>query len=498
MRLNIKDLTANYDSPEVVSTLAEMMTSGEGLRIAEMNIAAGVDEDFEEFDAAHTSHQGGHTFERVLCANSWPRSSLTTVDELKLDCQLMPPVQLVRMCSAVANARTTRRLSIKLSNHHDTGDDWIDSITPWLPWMWKHLAYALFCGRSSITHASLADVYLTEVAAEAVASVINSSDPIRELYGSSASATMKLKEGTRLQMLPMNDADEILDESAHWQLANDVDNVLVLESASTNDQDVARVVVPGYGLCQVARRELIAISGDNTFGDLSCGITSLKLDFETDDDSKDGLGRLLEAVGASLKHLHVSEGWHIGDVMRFCPNLESLIAGEPVDATLFVRACRDGTPRLEKLNCVFNSLYMIIDELASSNSNLAQTLKQLVCRPTHGDLEAIAAMLSVNRTLQFIRMRLLRSRTGADVDDIQCFHDQVVRGTRAPLSVKCRLAFLSIFAASRRENELTTKRPKISPLFSTLSALPMDRNVASIIFAFAADNVRRQISIDMR
>lgn len=367
--------------------------------------------------------------------------------------------------------------------------------------MWQHLAYALFCGQSSITHAALENVHLTAEDAEAIASVLTSSDPIQELLGASASATVKLNEGTRLQLLLMTEDDEIPDESAHWQLATDVEQVLVLESATLADQDVARVLVPGYGLCEVARSQLVATDGGNSLSETSRGVTSLELNFAFEPYAEDGLGRLLEVIGASLTQLHFCRD--VAIVLRSCPNLETLtIDVTSIDAEAFVRAYRGSTSRLVELNCHFDDdLSVVMSELADSESKLARTLKHMSCQlNSRWGIEehaaSVATMLSVNRTLEFFYVRMQEKLSNPHLDTIKHFHDQVLPAPRAPLSLECRLAFLSIFTASRRGFELAAKRAKVAPLLSVLATFPMDRNVLSIIFGFAADNARRRVYVD--
>lgn len=107
------ELPSSDYQPEVALMMEEMATSGDDLRFSEIAINASMDED-ESVDPARDAQMIGRTFGRVLCASGCPRSSLAALEQVNLNCYKMPPLQLARMCSAIAKTTTTRQLCIEL------------------------------------------------------------------------------------------------------------------------------------------------------------------------------------------------------------------------------------------------------------------------------------------------------------------------------------------------------------------------------------------------
>lgn len=409
---------------------------------------------------------------------------------------------------------------------------------------WGFLASALFSRHlcSSITDVSLEGMAITANDAEAIAQVLAANDPLKHLFGrlrgddvdhgigandGSTSAPdrcqpvrMTLKQGTAVTMQQMDPDENILDESDTWALKADVVGVKLVEDdgaqgGSEGGSASVSVLVPGYGLCSVRQDQLKPIPEDGECSMLaSSSVTSLALDDVHDVYASGGLMRLLHLVGSSLTRLRVIVHPNLHLPMRFllqyCPNLQSLIINQSeVDTNDFLRGYRASEMRISELSCRFNDLCMLSVELSDKSTRLAQTLKRLECYchsfwdfDNENLLQSVAEMLDANHSLEYFSISVPRKHYGVEVDRIKSHHRAVLPVFGDSLPLQHRLAFLSVFGASRRVVERQSKRAKSetssSPLMLVLANFPVDRHVVGIIFDFAAQCARRRVYVEPR
>jgi hypothetical protein len=395
--------------------------------------------------------------------------------------------------------------------------------------MWERVAFALFSNHarahSSITSVTLSDVFLTLRDVEAVAKVVDAVDPIGLLFGhqpyemednsvddARAFAVIgqelpvfaKLNRGTAIQLVSMHPYEGISEESSSWTLESDVPGVTLLSwRGLESDEPRVRVLVPGYGICTVAQDQLVRVTqAEPSLEQPKGSLTSLQVSFLASSEAAAGYKRLLELVGSSLTRLQLqlvlNEDLDITHVLRCCPRLKTLIVHGPnVSSDAFIQAYRDNGATIAEIECNFDSLQRIMEELASRESPVAQKLRALsLPSPRYmtkwtEDLEIgftlMLAMLSVNHTLEYYRMcgdyRIFRNN-----DAVQRHYDEPLAVASKPFPLECRLAFLSIFRG-HQEQETSDLRPR-------RVALPIDRDAMLTIFAFAAECARRRLHID--
>lgn len=180
-----------------------------------------------------------------------------------------------------------------------------------------------------------------------------------------------------------------------------------------------------------------------------------------------------------------------------------------IDASELVRAYRENGFGVEELKCCFQNASSLTEELTDVKSRLACTLKRLECsaRTFSGPSEEAAgrhlvAMLRVNRTLQFVKLKVpyaiydsISLRRGKE------FHYQALPIARERLPLSCRLALLSVFASRYRSGHCERKAIQARPTPEIAANPPwrpvgtLDRHVASLIFDFAAECVRRRVYV---
>lgn len=174
---------------------------------------------------------------------------------------------------------------------------------------------------------------------------------------------------------------------------------------------LARVLVPGYGACSVNRDQLIPVEDAGHEG----GITSLHVECSQDPEAATGLWRLIALVGSSLTYLAL--GLPLGTVLQVpiilasCPKLKTSSVGrDQINMESFLAAYRDSGVRIEELDCSFDNVRLLTEELSDKSTRLAQTLKRLAYRVqqnavwdhwTDDPFECMMSILGSNRTLEY-------------------------------------------------------------------------------------------------
>lgn len=521
--------STKHRPPQVVAaTLEDMVTGCDGLKISQMAFSTGFDSDSEVINEGEKALASGKLFERILCASGRGKKDHHAVQHINLFHLLGSFTEFARLSSALAEMQTAESIILRFTSRADSFDDFVREIEH----AWKHLAYALFSrhahARSSVTSVTLHGLECLEMWEEHMngfAKVLASADPAIELfraygvpdYDNNGNVLAPdhgtigmLKTGTPLTLLPM-DADGV---AIDWNLETDVCGVRVLQVY--DNSGVAFVLVPGYGVCQVARDQVMPETEPRSKG----GVTSLHIKVQNPEDNVRGLPRFLQLVGSPLLRLSLvfpraseaSEVWSI-DILKSCPNLKTfaLRGPAPIDTESFLSVYRESRLKIEDLDCPFDDIGRLARELSDANSSFARTVKRLACRfqatisknDARAALEDIVSMLHANRTLEFLRITLPRG-VPCDSDLVKrtkSFNNQPLPVVKERFSTACRVAFISIFAWSseqikeRKAKRASTEAPSSraeSSAQSKLIAFPMDRSVLSHIFDFAASCVRRR------
>lgn len=233
--------------------------------------------------------------------------------------------------------------------------------------------------------------------------------------------------------------ETISPSSATWDVDTDIRGVKLLEVDTDRDGVMARVLVPGYGICSIAREKLPL---DSTVDDWTPtkpgGVTRLQLGFDDADfDPAEGLPRFLETVGGSLTHLQLNTGFSEVDfisALKFCPSLQSLgVCESNVDARAFVKAYQGDGLHIAALECVFDDVELVIAELESKITRLTRHLKRivLVFNPMRDEggsylLERFVAMLGTNSVLEYMHLKVPKTIRGSTVTSVARYHNQLL------------------------------------------------------------------------
>lgn len=522
---NINELT-----PLLISPLQDLVTRGVGIRISKLQLSYHADSGYFG-DALKLTTD---FFERILCAGP----EITKIDNLTILNLSVSRLVIQRLFSAFAETRSTRSLTLRLNEVSETA--------MLQPKLWEGVAYAFFSkhAHSSIKQLTIQGDLISLSSAERVAAVLSAENPTKLIFGNCKESDAKsrhlqptlvegrymLREGTRVffkrleefnasqnatnvspRELYGNDRKNEESKSV-FELETDVIGVRVVSKVETdqNSEPYVKVLVPAYGICWVLAKDMVEIPSYRETppgrSQHPGGITDLKLSFKRPHYTTltlDGLSRLLQVIGGSLTRLALSipnteAPLDIIHLLDSCPRLKSLkIKRGVVNARTLVEYCNIHRRWFSELDCRFTDTQALIDELRDNNSLFTRNLKRLTTATTGTEsqetcLEAIEEMLESNRTLQrlIITTSLMMRR---DTSLIKSFHGKHLQ--TAPLPLASRLAFLSVFRvtrdakpAKRSKNDAETDSPTRRPF-------PLDPDVLSIIFAFAADRARRCISI---
>lgn len=508
------ELLAGWITPSAPKVIEAMTGGANEVPISLIKVVAHLDPDVPaEYTAG--AQIVGHALERLLCATGVPEVARVMLDELYLVCMLHQPGAISRLASGIAETRTTRSLRLVFEDLDET--DSLDART------WELLAYALFSkhARSTITQVSLSDITMTEWCADAIAAVLASDDPVEHLFVRQTRANgdedaseqhrhrvshVMLPRGSTVAIQQMHPNEAISPESAAWTLATDVPGVRL---ADDGDDPMVHVLLPGYGLCTAHRDQVIEPLDVDMDPPVSRGgVTQLHLKVIGGLDGAAGIPRFLGVIGSSLTHLNLETSAEVGMdwLIAACPQLESLrIFGPVISATSFLEAYRTSTARVSEIDCCFDDLSRIARELEDGDTRLAQTLERLVYTSpldyeSYDEVAhaiAVGKMLTENPRLQFVQLTLPPGVYAQNAAILERCHNEVLPGVGAPLPLECRLALLSVFASSHQslERQVNQEESEASQAL-TLGRFSMDQHVFSVIFAFAAERVRRQVFVE--
>lgn len=499
-------------SPSAVEAmlLDGIATNGGGIDIDNMAITTGVR---ESKGNARDIQAQGKLCERLLCAGTRAEDQRACIRSLEFFVDECNWFQAARVLTAVAQARTTKKVSLHLDDLMLSGGD------EGRRGIWQGVAFAVF-SRFARTHSSITSVELTWPTfsvsnADAVAEILDSADPFRVLFGNSFPPnvaqvanhiypTKMLQRGTRVMLVPFNNAETIPEESASWELATDVAAVNVLHDDAS--ESTVLVLVPGYGPCRVERSELTPASPLQL---RSNDITDLSIVCMNEDDiyALSGVIRLLQMVGEPLQKLSLDlcnvQVPSFQSILACCPRLKALtIKGSTTDTHSLICASRASEVRLDDITCRFDDPLELMTELSNGHSRFTKSLKGVTCIiPDNAEpwsdpvLEAVETMLHSNKTLQHLRLivpKHLVQDFAATSMRVACFHMNQLPVVGKPLPLACRLALLSALAPSGSNRGGSAAQLQMRDLEV------LDRELIKKIFDLAAARALRRVIVSSR
>lgn len=482
--------------------------------------------DFEDgtFDGVDTAQTLGRLFERVFCAGGCPVNNLPLLKSINIistqSTQLVP-AHFARLCSAVANCQRTSKFTVRMNDIRFWDPEDPESTMRNRGWIWQCMAYALFSSyaqaNSTISSVEIVWTSMTLNDIATIATVLTSPNPTRLVFDRSNRYrnardewTQMVCQGAKLKVEPLDDEYEVIPETtASWSLDTEIHGVQVLYGQDDTSDIVA--VVPGYGVCSVARDSVLPYQ---SIPDMDNPVTSLKVFLPWGSDHT-CFPEFLQLIGSPLTYLSIEAfdvNLPVQTILRSCPKLKTLILKYArINTRQFLHAYQSSSLRLEDLDCCFDDESLLMDELKDKTKSLANTLKGLTCY-THlwedfgRSVESAREMLQLNTVLQFFHL-IVSERE--HFNDIECnfvaeVHNTPLPVARLPLPIECRLAFLSVFTANpdrqtqpnsgyaptQGSSNLSVKRFRPSP---ALSRIVLPRDVVSSIFDFAAPNLYRRV-----
>jgi hypothetical protein len=511
--------------------MAEVVTTGDSQVLSILGVIVAM----KSTDLTRNAQFLGRMLEQVLCASGINDENLAMTEEIRLHCGCSSFVEITRLCTALAEARTTASASLFIEQ--------FQALSVLRPWMWKRLAYAFFSerarSRSSITAASLFGVVMTKADAGAIASALAEEDLAMRLFGhiesghedyivsentpesitrDSPGCRYMLTRGTSMILDKVHPMEPITASTEKWELETDVTGVQIL--GDDEGSLLVRVLVPGYGVCKVPQTEVLPDENEYSRASGKGGVRSLRLAFNHSRrmDSAEGLPLFLETIGGSLTSLRLGmndSAVEFYDALRSCPNLKSLVVSQCSFGTAqFLDMYRNSSLEIVELDCSFDDFPLLAAELCDSQTRLAQHLKRLGSKflgsrwegQQIDQLDAIVSILQRNHTIEYVYLAVPNIAYRMAMSFVEGFDNQMLPVAREPFPLKCRLAFLSVFASTSERGDREAKRARLEPLSpsspvaqssaSMLSTLSMNRNVASIIFGFAAERAIRRIRVE--
>ncbi|KAL4093742.1 hypothetical protein PRIC1_011172 [Phytophthora ramorum] len=423
-----------------------------------------------------------------------------TLSSVHFDCEAMRSWVFERICSAVAVNQTARHLSLglELNDGEEDDDDWA-----LCRWTWQWIIFACFSEKarlhSRLESLTLRNVVITADAVQAMAEVLESSGPEEALLGLSSSPSdaaidICIKANSPITLSPMH-LDEAVDTNRSFKVAREIAGVKLV--TDDDKSDWVDALVPGFGTCQVQRKNLI-------YRELTlpptglAGVTSLAIKFG-DDPDPEVLQGLLLLIGASLAHLTLEfESFDTGDlegIVACCPKLLQLAV---CTHTIEMRFClRDSNYRDLALysasNLSFWDVESIAEALCDSENPFTKCARHLrvrmdqraVYHPFDDCYAALLKLLEMNRTLEYLDIVAQRSHM-AHYNDFKAHHLEPLP-VALPFPASCKAAILSVMGGGHEEL-VDSKRRKCPSLMPVL-----DQHVLIDIFEYAAPHVSRRI-----
>ncbi|KAG7376495.1 hypothetical protein PHYPSEUDO_013293 [Phytophthora pseudosyringae] len=416
----------------------------------------------------------------------------------------MLPADFVAVASAMAVDQTVKNLEIRLipqSPAHTSTSHW-----------WQWLAYALFSKRarafSGLESVAIVKLHSMTVAdMEKFTQVLTSGHPEETLFGSPRGELEEriatLKSGAAIRWR-FNYRGEPLPGIA--PLSVPTPTALVRAFSDDGVSEWVKVLIPGYGRCEVQRENLEFLELDLT--DPSPRLSALRIEFINDiNTTTSGLPLFLAAIGTSLKVLAL-EGRNldvnITSTLQSCPDLDELsIGGNVIDVQLDLNCYREIRQPLLELSLELNNIVALSRSLCDSSSPFSKCVSRLRVRPANrwltfavhptafeADLISLLDMLAENRTLKYFEVTI-----PAELERyVVCFRSFNLQPTQhtSKLSLESKVAFISAVSAQGAAVDPIQIRNYLqrrSPLHR------LGQDMICTIFAYASSPVPRQVSV---
>jgi hypothetical protein len=433
-------------------------------------------------------------------ASAYGHPDQLTLEAAHFDCDAMQSWVFERLCSAMSVNQTTTHLSLGLELEDGDDSDAVD----WglCRWRWQWIIFACFSEKarlhSRLKSLALHNAVITTRAVEAMAAVLAAEGPEETLLGyptqpSDALIDICIKAHSRVKLLSMH-LDEALDTTTSFTLEREIAGVYLV--SKVDRRDWVEALVPGFGRCQVLRKNLIyrelTLPSDGL-----AGVTSLEIKFGEDPDPKDLQGLLL-LIGASLTHVNLAfddfNTGHLEGIVASCPKLVELAV---CTHTIEVRFClRDVKYRDLALysasHVSFGHVQAIAEVLCDSENPFTKCARRLRVDQRgmyhlHGEqFVVLLRMLEMNRSLEYFDIIAHRADMNR-YNDFKAHHLESLPVALSALSMECRVALLSVMAAGYGELVGKKRRKHLSPM------PVLDQHVLASIFEYAAPHVRRRV-----
>lgn len=410
---------------------------------------------------------------------------------------------------------------------------------------WQWLAYALFSNEStsSVSNLVIDDMDICQSDIAAITSVLEATNPVAKLLSRQVLGPVNNRDDADAEeeKLPIageapTDFFSIILKAGTSITINPADstqstpNLLVLRANSTfrvirkdDSHDVVDFLAPGFGHCSVLRAsvaQFVITPQPEPSSSLEQGykgnIKSLELRFMIVTDATTLLP-LIKYLGPKLEELKL-QGSIFGRKQAFrtildaCPRLRKLQLPqtEPGFEVELLSA-------FERNSCVISSLEVdaitpgketmaFIRALQDPTTLIAATLRHISFVPSRRVFDKATAsafldVLKANSSLESLTLALSTSVSKHLKEKFLKFDKQLLPVMKTPLPHMCQLAFLSVVrrlrasggGGSENANEsLSAKRRRVG---YAIDLDRMDRGVASLIFAFAAERKARSVSI---
>lgn len=425
------------------------------------------------------------------------------------------------LCSALVESTCVKELTLESVFLHDSPR------ARSLKWKW--LAYALFSqeSRSSVRTLVISEANLRIEDIEAVASVLQSPFPAKELLDPLWSIDDQLREvvkddevhsvllekGTVICVEPVCSEAEWLSTS----MVLHEDAVFIVMNNNLSSEWI-EILVPGYGKCWVHRhfahttQTRLDDPGDWVLVNQCGKITSFTLAIDRVEENQGQIiASLFRLIGSELTSLTIQAPRLHGDclesILRSCPKLKSLsLKGAQVDTMdVFTNAyekhqCQLASITLKDFRIDVASFPHFAHKLANPNHPAALHLRELCLgsfdRHHPLDEDSVLTFLIIlerNTTLQYLELHIDTFLFESYAPSIMRHHNRVLPASETDhgVSSECKTAFLSIFRddrgfQKRAKRELAAAQP-LNPERSIRVAIPrLDSNSIALVFAFAA------------
>ncbi|KAE9019518.1 hypothetical protein PR003_g13433 [Phytophthora rubi] len=405
------------------------------------------------------------------------------------------------MCSAIAVNQTVSKLTLELSIDPENETTSAQA--------WKWIAYAFFSKRarkfsalqslgliataSSITRADIA----------AFRRVVLSDHPEEELFGSprgsvdSRDATLAKGASVRWYF------DEITRPTVFRLQTFDSPVRFIRTCSDDGESEWVNVIIPGYGRCE-AQREDLKFVAECTAGTVQPALTSLQLpSYSINAEFSDGLPLLLSTVSSTLKSLAV-EGGDLNSIKSlflegFPRTVEGMsLRSRGVEARFDFKDYHSSQEQPPVMSSDWTDIGVFVKGLTDVTNPLRSCINRLRVRLNdifywRGEAEAdeisetLLHVLECNETLEFLDV-VAPPDFHVLAAAFRDFHLKPLPKPLQPLSIECKLAFLSVMTPTNPTQKRTCKS-----LRSGQPLCQLNEHVLSKIFAFAAPPVMRKV-----